>query len=160
MASLRLLTDAEHRAQLTASYVTLTRFDVIYRAPLPTLHIDWQRLSLAWKAEVWAWLAHRTTGDLFATMPRRHVAAYADALKYSGNYHGPCCRGATHWVYGALARDARVGAANISFVEDGYFPSTLDIGHAREPPKHDLFLGILRACPPTVYSHRQEFIDL
>jgi hypothetical protein len=64
--------------------------------------------------------------------------------------------GAAHWVHNALARDARVREARISFLTGGFHTSTVDIGSVNERPRggDDLFLGLLRVCPSrTVDGH-------
>ena len=146
LASLRLLRESK----VLVDFVTLTRFDLLYRVPISSLNIDWERININWKAEPTAWHTLRTTSDLFAVMPQRFARSYADALVWSGHFEGPCCHGAAHWVYEALARDPRVGESNVSFIEKGYFPSTQDIRNASQTPRDDLFLGLIRNCPTRV----------
>ena len=115
LASLQLLRESN----VSVDFVTMVRFDLYFRAPVLSLHIDWTRLNLNWKAELLSWHTLRATSDLFSVMPRRFIDAYSDALVWSGNSPDVSLanlRGAAHWVYEPLSHDPRVGEGNISFV--------------------------------------------
>ena len=143
LRSLHLL----RQSKVLADFIYLLRFDVLYRVPLLSLRLDWERINIAWRSETNAWLSSRTTSDLFHALPGRYLDAYADALVWSGNFKGGCCHGAAHWIYSPLANDTRVGAFNIAFIEDGLFQSRQDVLNASQHPENDLFILILRSCP-------------
>jgi hypothetical protein len=144
LSGLYLLRDS----RVAVDWVTVTRFDTVYRVPYLALHLDWERLNIAWRSEAWAWLESRTTSDLFVALPTRFVEAYADALVRSGKSHKlGKLHGFAHWVYEPLAKDSRVGEGNVSFVEEGYFQSKQDVLTVKGRPMNDLFVAILRACP-------------
>lgn len=135
------------QSKVRADFVYVLRFDVLYRVPVLSLRLDWERINIAWRSEANAWLSERTTSDLFHAFAGRYLNAYADALVWSGNFKGGCCHGAAHWIYTPLANDTRVGASNIAFIEDGLFQSRQDVLNASHRPENDLFILILRSCP-------------
>ena len=70
------------------------------------------------------------------------------ALDWSGNQRLNCCFGAAHWIYDPLSRDEAIGSSRIHFIERGYHTSVLDMQDVTAVPTEDVFLGILRECPP------------
>ena len=148
LAGLRLL----ERSRVQADVVILTRFDLIFRLPLLSLSIDWERINVPWRDVYTQWIANKITSDLLHVLPMRYVQPYADALEWSGNNaprHMTTFKavGSAHFIHAPLARDPRVGAGQIHFIEEGFYHSRQDIRLATDVTKDDLFISILRSCP-------------
>ena len=148
LAGLKLL----QRSQVQVDFVILTRFDLIFRVPFSSLNIDWQRINVPWRDIYTQWKSYKVTSDLLHVLPVHLVQPYADALEWSGTSapaHMTIFKavGSAHFIHPPLARDPRVGANQIHFVEKGYHHSRQDILRATDVTHDDLFVAILRSCP-------------